>query len=152
MIPWSHHKGHMGLCVYSSGKQWLGPLKFEDGWIKLRGNKRKKSVFTGLGPQSICLQDSSAEVRGGEPRGFYVQVVDALLSSRWWHRRGLWLCSWGRGGGGARRYSSHFILKAKYRKKGTSLVVQWWRICLAMQGTRVPSLVGDLRSHTLCSH
>ena len=30
---------------------------------------------------------------------------------------------------------------------GTSLVVQWLRICLPMQGTRVRSLVGELRSH-----
>ena len=31
---------------------------------------------------------------------------------------------------------------------GTSLVVQWLRIHLAMQGTLVQSLVGALRSHT----
>ena len=30
---------------------------------------------------------------------------------------------------------------------GTSLVVQWLRIHLAVQGTRVQSLVGELRSH-----
>ena len=30
---------------------------------------------------------------------------------------------------------------------GTSLVVQWLRICLPMQGTRVRSLVWELRSH-----
>ena len=35
---------------------------------------------------------------------------------------------------------------------GTSLVVQWLRILLLMQGTRVLSLVGELRSHmTWCS-
>ena len=34
---------------------------------------------------------------------------------------------------------------------GTSLVVQWLRICLATQGTQVLSLVGELRSHTLQS-
>ena len=33
--------------------------------------------------------------------------------------------------------------------RGTSLVVQWLRIHLPMQGTRVPSLVGELRSHVL---
>ena len=32
---------------------------------------------------------------------------------------------------------------------GTSLVVQWLRICLAMQGTQVRSLVEELRSHML---
>ena len=32
---------------------------------------------------------------------------------------------------------------------GTSLVVQWLRICRLMQGTRVRSLVGELRSHIL---
>ena len=32
---------------------------------------------------------------------------------------------------------------------GTSLVAQWLRIHLAMQGTPVPSLVGELRSHML---
>ena len=31
--------------------------------------------------------------------------------------------------------------------KGTSLVVQWLRIRLPMQGTRVQSLVWELRSH-----
>ena len=34
---------------------------------------------------------------------------------------------------------------------GTSLVVQWLRICLAMQGAQVQSLVGELRSHMLWS-
>ena len=32
------------------------------------------------------------------------------------------------------------------------LVVQWLRICLAMQGTQVPSLVWELRSHMLRHH
>ena len=31
--------------------------------------------------------------------------------------------------------------------KGTTLVVQWLRICLPMQGTWVQSLVRELRSH-----
>ena len=31
--------------------------------------------------------------------------------------------------------------------RGTYLVVQWLRICLAMQGTQVQFLVGELRSH-----
>ena len=39
------------------------------------------------------------------------------------------------------------VFKLSY--PGTSLVVQWLRICLAMQGTRVQSLVGELRSHML---
>ena len=34
----------------------------------------------------------------------------------------------------------------------TSLVVQWLRICLAMQETRVQSLVGELRSHMQTSN
>ena len=33
------------------------------------------------------------------------------------------------------------------KRKGISLVVQWLRIHLAMQEVRVPSLVGELRSH-----
>ena len=33
-------------------------------------------------------------------------------------------------------------------KGGTSLVEQWLGICLPMQGTRVRSLVRELRSHT----
>ena len=32
-------------------------------------------------------------------------------------------------------------------EEGTSLVVQWLRICLPMQGTQVRSLFGELRSH-----
>ena len=35
----------------------------------------------------------------------------------------------------------------KIRWLGTSLVVWWLRICLATQGTPVPSMVGELRSH-----
>ena len=31
----------------------------------------------------------------------------------------------------------------KKRKRGTSLVVQWLKICLTMQGTRVRSLVRE---------
>ena len=34
---------------------------------------------------------------------------------------------------------------------GTSLVVQWLRLRLLMQGVRVRSLVGELRSHMPCS-
>ena len=34
---------------------------------------------------------------------------------------------------------------------GTSLMVQWLRICLLIQGTQVRSLVLELRSHTLWS-
>ena len=32
--------------------------------------------------------------------------------------------------------------------EGTSLVVQWLRICLPMQGIQVQSVVRELRSHT----
>ena len=42
--------------------------------------------------------------------------------------------------------------QVSYREESiprTSLVVQWFRTCLPMQGTRVRSLVGELRSHTL---
>ena len=35
----------------------------------------------------------------------------------------------------------------KYANFGTSLVVQWLRICLPMQGMLVQSLVWELRSH-----
>ena len=35
----------------------------------------------------------------------------------------------------------------KTHNSGTSLVVQWLRIHLAMQGTKVQSLVEELRSH-----
>ena len=41
-------------------------------------------------------------------------------------------------------------LQTKLKKNGflgTSLMVQWLRIRLPMQGTRVQSLVGELRSH-----
>ena len=41
-----------------------------------------------------------------------------------------------------------FPLQAQYKgREGTSLVVSWLRIHLAMQGMRVQSLVGKLRSH-----
>ena len=35
----------------------------------------------------------------------------------------------------------------KKNKVGTSLVVQWSRVCLPMQETQVWSLAGELRSH-----
>ena len=35
----------------------------------------------------------------------------------------------------------------KMSKEGTSLVVQWLRICLVIPGTQVPCLVGELRSY-----
>ena len=35
----------------------------------------------------------------------------------------------------------------KKERRGASLVAQWLRICLLMQGTRVQSLVGELRSY-----
>ena len=43
-------------------------------------------------------------------------------------------------------------LRARLRSSGvggTSLVVQWLRLCASNAGVRVPSLVGELRSHTL---
>ena len=36
--------------------------------------------------------------------------------------------------------------------RGISLVVQWLRLCLPMQGMRVQSLVGELRSHKPQGH
>ena len=42
----------------------------------------------------------------------------------------------------------HFLKLVDSRNfaKGLPLMVQWLRICRAMQGTRVPSSVGELRS------
>ena len=39
------------------------------------------------------------------------------------------------------------VLPGRKERRGTSLVVQWLRSCLLMQGTQVGSLVGELRSH-----
>ena len=46
-------------------------------------------------------------------------------------------------------YSSQLLPQYLYLKitPGTSLVVQWLKIGLPMQGTRVLSLVGKLRTH-----
>ena len=41
----------------------------------------------------------------------------------------------------------HSGVKGSFISWGTSLVVQWLRIHLAMQGIWVSSLVGELRSH-----
>jgi len=38
-------------------------------------------------------------------------------------------------------------IEKKQQKLGTSLVVQWLRLCFLMQGVQVPSLVGELRPH-----
>ena len=44
---------------------------------------------------------------------------------------------------------SHYLVSFTIEAEdlGTSLVVQWLRIHLPMQGTRVRSRVGELRSH-----
>ena len=42
--------------------------------------------------------------------------------------------------------------KKKNSSAGPSLVVQWLRICLSMQGIQVQSLVGELRSHLRWDH
>ena len=39
--------------------------------------------------------------------------------------------------------------KKKIQQEGTSLVIQWLRICLVMQGMWVRSLVRELRFHML---
>ena len=39
------------------------------------------------------------------------------------------------------------MIQFKKRSGGTSLVVQWLRICCAMQGTLVQLLVRELRAH-----
>ena len=44
-------------------------------------------------------------------------------------------------------FSSHRNFKCKMMLPGTSLVVQWLRICLLMQKMQVRFLVGKLRSH-----
>ena len=49
----------------------------------------------------------------------------------------------------AKQYSTQV---KKQNSVGTSLVVQRLRICLAMQGTQVQSLVWELRSHMLWSN
>ena len=61
------------------------------------------------------------------------QRRDALLSRGW---DGRWIGQKGTKEEAAQRSES-----------GTSLVVQWLRIHLSMQGTRVRSLLGELRSH-----
>ena len=45
-----------------------------------------------------------------------------------------------------RRLHSHNT-SSKINDQGTSLEVQWLRLCLPMQGVKVQSLVGKLRSH-----
>ena len=40
-------------------------------------------------------------------------------------------------------------VECKIMGQGSSLVVQWLRICLATQGTWVQPLIGELRSHML---
>ena len=43
--------------------------------------------------------------------------------------------------------SNHCKSGSKWPQRGTSMVIQWLRIHLAMQGTRVQSLVGELGFH-----
>ena len=45
--------------------------------------------------------------------------------------------------------SQMVINTIKKNKEGTSLAVQWLRLHLPVQGVRVRSLVGELRSHML---
>lgn len=53
------------------------------------------------------------------------------------------------GGGGKQRYGPQRSIweLGNWKTKGTSLVVQWWRIHLVKQGTWVQSLAGELGSH-----
>ena len=44
-------------------------------------------------------------------------------------------------------YLDKTIIQKDTGTPGTSLVVQWLRLRLPMQAVRVPSLVGELRSH-----
>ena len=120
MIPWSHHKGHTGLRVYSSGKQWLGPLKSDDGWIKLRGNKRKKSVYRAgpseyLPPRQLCRGERWRAERVLHPGGGCPSVF--MLMTQAWTLAVLLRAGVG-GRGGARRYSSHFTTLGKIQGKG----------------------------------
>ena len=47
---------------------------------------------------------------------------------------------------------SYCILYIKKKKnQGTSLVVQWLKLRLSMQGVRVRSLIGEPRSHMPCN-
>ena len=39
---------------------------------------------------------------------------------------------------------------AKFLNKGTLLIIQWLRICLAMQRMQVESVIRELRSYMLC--
>ena len=55
-----------------------------------------------------------------------------------------WELSWGYlSGASVPLHVSLFKRRLEKKKKGTSLVAQWLRICLPMQGTRVQSLVQE---------
>ena len=47
------------------------------------------------------------------------------------------------------QYADLSVIMYKNMSLGTSLVVQWLRISLAMKGTQVQSPVGELKSHML---
>ena len=70
-----------------------------------------------------------------------------------WHVFGSWV-----GKGRGEKISCRFswliicsITSIQKQRVWTSLLVQWLRICLPVQGTQVQSLVGDLRPHMLWS-
>ena len=50
---------------------------------------------------------------------------------------------------GTRPNSEHWARAGPAQVWGTSLAVQWLKVCLPMQGMRVQSLVEELRSHML---
>ena len=50
------------------------------------------------------------------------------------------------------RNQQHQLEFIRNAPSGTSLVIQWLKVHLAMQGTRVRSLVGELRFHVLWSN
>ena len=46
---------------------------------------------------------------------------------------------------------TYLFISSIFTSSGTSLVVQWLRLCLPMQGTQVQPLVRELRYRTLRS-
>ena len=107
---------------------WGWKIYFQDGcwheafifllWESLRRSQNPHAMAVGF-PQNYYFK--------GEQHRSHSAFYD-LLSKVWHHP-----------------FLNFLLIRSEFW--GVSLRVQWLRICLAMQGTQVQSVVGELRSH-----
>ena len=166
------------MTAQGAPQRFRGEPRLEHG-LTFQGEKRSWHSRTG-GHSGSCRRDGEARVGGWLAVGVVVSTLlgwkgglpeTALPSptpAGWGFGPGpashplwlpachpLWLLahSLRKGGGAECVYRKHCSLRgSKSGEPRTSLAVQWLRLRLPVQGVRVPSLVGKLRSHMPRGH